>query len=126
MHKQLGKSFFWYKIFMNYTTILRLLPPAYPEIHRLKNSNSDMKNKANYSTNITHIKFLIFNLFIPAVLTENILKVWDSHKTQLYCSQIGLRFLLIYWFDNKFRPIHLGHHQVYKMFIRVQVNYCLL
>ena len=38
---------------------------------------------------------VIFNLFIPAVLTENIWKVWDSHKTQLYCSQIGLRFL--YW-----------------------------
>jgi len=34
----------------------------------------------------------MFNLFIPALLTENILKVWDSHKTQLYCSQIGLRF----------------------------------
>ena len=58
--------------------------------------------------------------------THCILKVWDSHKTQLYCSQIGLRFLLIYWFDNMFRPLHLGHHQVYKMFIRVQVNYCLL
>ena len=33
-------------------------------------------------------------------------------------------FLLSYWFDNMFRPLHLGHHQVYKMFIRVQVNYC--
>jgi len=64
-------------------------------------------------------------LFIPAVLTENILKVWGSHKTQLYCSQLAY-ILLIYWFDNMFRPIHLGHHQVYKMFICVQVNYCLL
>jgi len=35
---------------------------------------------------------IIFNLSIPAVLTENIWKLWDSHKTQLYCSQIGLRF----------------------------------
>ena len=27
-----------------------------------------------------------------------ILKVWDSHKTQLYCSQIGLRFIdLLVW-----------------------------
>jgi len=35
-----------------------------------------------------------FNLFIPAVLTENIWKVWDSHRTQLYCSQTGLRFFI--------------------------------
>ena len=42
--------------------------------------------------------WMVFNLFIPAVLTENILKVWDSHKTQLYCSQIGLCFIdLLVW-----------------------------
>jgi len=64
--------------------------------------------------------------FMHYVTCHYILKVWDSHKTQLYCSQIGLRFLLIYWFDNMFRPLHLGHYQVYKMFIRVQVNYYLL
>ena len=50
-----------------------------------------------YFFNIWYLKskqlIFNFNLFIPAVLTENILKVWDSHKTQLYCSQIGLHFI---------------------------------
>jgi len=73
------------------------------------------------------VKPQVFNMYVDIQSEHNyvILKVWDSHKPQLYCSQIGLRFLLIYWFDM-FRPLHLGHHQVYKMFIRVQINYCLL
>jgi hypothetical protein len=58
MHKRLGKSLFCYKILMHYATILRLLQRASPQIQRLKNSNSDMRNKADYSTTITHIKFL--------------------------------------------------------------------
>jgi len=36
-----------------------------------------------------------FNLFIPPVLTETILKVGGSHKAQLYCSQLAYVF---YWF----------------------------
>jgi len=44
---------------------------------------------------LNELRIRVFNLFIPAVLTENIRKVWDSHKTQLYCIQIGLRFF--YW-----------------------------
>jgi len=36
---------------------------------------------------------VIFNLFNPAVLTENILKVWDSHKTQLCCGQLAYVFI---------------------------------
>jgi len=51
-------------------------------------------NKCVSDLKLFHLRILIFNLFIPAVLTENILKVWDSHKTQLYCGQIGLRFFI--------------------------------
>ena len=32
--------------------------------------------------------------------------------------------LLNFLLDNMFRTLHLGHHQVYRMFIRIQVNYC--
>jgi len=47
--------------------------------------------------------------------------------TKHSCIVVKLAYvLLIYWLDNMFRPIHFGHNQVYKMFIRVKVNYCLL
>jgi len=36
-----------------------------------------------YSHTHTSKMLTFFNLFIPAVLTVNILKVWGSHKTQL-------------------------------------------
>ena len=60
-------------------------------------------------------KMNIFNLFFPAVLTENIWKVWDSHKTQLYCSQIGPCFFIELLVRQHVSAPSLSHHQVYKI-----------
>jgi len=46
----------------------------------------------------------------------------QSQKHGCIVAKLAYVFLLSYWLDNMFRPLHLGHHQVYKMFIRVQVN----
>jgi len=59
---------------------------------KISNLSDDSYNVTGITKPNANLEAIIFNLFIPAVLTENILKVWDSHKTQLYCSQIGLHF----------------------------------
>jgi len=67
---------------------------------------------------------IIFNVFIPAVLTENIYRRYGT-VTKHSCIVAKLAYVLLnFWLDNMFRTLHLGHHQVYRMFIRIQVNYC--
>ena len=70
------------------------------------------------------LALIIFNLFIPAVLTENIYWRYGT-VTKHSCIVAKLAYVLLnFWLDNMFRTLHLGHHQVYRMFIRIQVNYC--
>ena len=67
--------------------------------------------------------FTIFNLFIPALLTENIYGRYGT-VTKHSCVVAKLAYVLLnFWLDNVFRTLHLGHHQVYKMFIRIYWRY---
>jgi hypothetical protein len=58
---------------------------------------------------------VIFNLFIPAVFTEQYIESMGQSQNTAVLWPNGLH-LLIYWCDNMFRPLQLGHRQVYKMF----------
>ena len=74
-----------------------------------------------------------FNLLFKSLTCSSPLcwqKIYGKYGTvtkhSCIVAKLAYAFLLSYWFDNMFRPLYLGHHQVYKMFIRAQVNYCFL
>jgi hypothetical protein len=56
-----------------------------------------------WNTSVCNIKMTIYWKY--GTVTTNTAVLWPN----------GVR-LLIYWFDSMFRPLQLGHHQVYKMF----------